>query len=123
MVRTIRIVPVVILAATGLLPTGLASAFTRDAATVFINELYYDNAGLDQNVEIAGPTETDLTGWRLVLYNGSDYFSQELSGVIPAQGGGFATVLIGLPTANFQNGGPDGLALVDADGRVVQLLS
>jgi uncharacterized protein len=128
MARTIRIVPAVILAATALLPPGIASAFTRDAATVFINELHYDDTGLDQNeaVEIAGPTGTDLTGWRLVLYNGSDgsdYFSQELSGVIPDQGGGFGTVLIGLPIANFQNGGPDGIALVDAAGQVVQLLS
>ena len=128
MARTIRCVPTVILAAAVLLTAGMASAFTRDPATVFVNELHYDNTGVDQNeaVEIAGPAETDLAGWRLVLYNGSDgvdYFSQELSGIIPDQGGGFGTILFGLPTANFQNGGPDGLALVDAHGQVVQLLS
>jgi hypothetical protein len=69
MARTIRIGPVIILAATRLLPTGIASAFTRDAATVLINELRYDNTRLDQNeaVEIAGLSETDLTGWRPVL--------------------------------------------------------
>ena len=123
-----KIGPTVILAIAVLLSAGVASAFTRDPAPVFINELHYDNSGLDQNeaVEIAGSAETNLAGWRLVLYNGSDgsdYFSQELSGVIPDQGGGFGAVLIGLPTANLQNGGPDGLALVDADGQVVQLLS
>ena len=128
MVRMIRIVPTAVLAAAVLLPPGTAAAFTRDPAMVFVNELHYDNTGVDQNeaVEIVGPAETDLTGWRLVLYNGSDgvdYFSQELSGIIPDQGGGFGTVLFGLPTANFQNGGPDGLALIDAHGQVVQLLS
>ena len=128
MARTIRIVPTVILAAAVLLTAGMASAFTRDQAPVFVNELHYDNTGVDQNeaVEIAGPAETDLTGWHLVLYNGSDgrdYFTQELSGIIPDQGGGHGTILFGLPTANFQNGAPDGLALVDAAGQVVQLLS
>ena len=128
MARTIRCVPTVILAAAVQLTAGMASAFTRDPATVFVNELHYDNTGVDQNeaVEIAGAAETDLAGWRLVLYDGSDgvdYFSQELSGIIPDQGGGFGTILIGLPTANFQNGGPDGLALIDAHGQVVQLLS
>jgi uncharacterized protein len=89
--------------------------FTRDPAPVFVNELHYDNVGVDQNeaVEIAGSAETDLTGWRLVLSNGSDgrdYFTQELSGLIPDQGGGVGTILIGLPAANLQNGAPDGLA-------------
>jgi hypothetical protein len=133
MVRALTIAPTVILAAAMVWTGGSASAFTRDPATrdpaaVWINELHYDNIGVDQNeaVEIAGPAETGLTGWRLVLYNGSDgsdYFSQQLSGIIPDQGGGFGAILVGLPTANFQNGGPDGLALVDAAGQVVQLLS
>jgi len=85
MMRTIRIVPTVILAAAVLQTAGNVRAFTRDPAPVFVNELHYDNTGVDQNeaVEIAGPAETDLTGWRLILYNGSDgadYFTRELSG-------------------------------------------
>jgi len=128
MVRTIRDAGPFIVAASALLTAGAASAFTRDPAAVFVNELHYDNRGVDQNeaVEIAGPAETDLTGWRLVLYNGSDgrdYFTQELSGIIPDQDAGFGAILIGLPTANFQNGAPDALDLVDADDQVVQLLS
>ena len=73
MMRTIRIVPTVILATAVLLTAGNARAFTRDPAPVFVNELHYDNTGADQNeaVEIAGPAETDLTGWRLVLYSGT----------------------------------------------------
>jgi hypothetical protein len=98
------------LAAVALLPAGMASAFTRDPAPEFVNELHYDNTGVDQNeaVEIAGPAETDLAGWRLVLYNGSDgsdYVTQDLSGIIPDQGGGFGTILFGLPTANFRMAG------------------
>jgi len=128
MVRALTVAPTAILAAATVWTGGSASAFTRDPAAVFFNELHYDNRGVDQNeaVEIAGPAETDLTGWRLVLYNGSDgsdYFTRQLSGMIPDQGGGFGAILIGLPTANLQNGAPDGLALVDAAGQVVQLLS
>ncbi|MEW8500560.1 MAG: hypothetical protein AB2699_18800, partial [Candidatus Thiodiazotropha taylori] len=57
--------------------------------TVFINEIHYDNAGSDTGefVEIAGPTGTDLSGWQLVLYNGSasvlsPYANIDLSGVL-----------------------------------------
>ena len=42
-------------------------------AEVFINEIHYDTAGTDvgEFIEIAGPAGTDLTGWTLVLYNGT----------------------------------------------------
>ena len=42
-------------------------------AQVFINEIHYDNTGTDtgEAIEVAGPAGTDLTGWSLVLYNGS----------------------------------------------------
>ena len=42
-------------------------------AQVFINELHYDNTGTDtgEAIELAGPAGTDLSGWSLVLYNGS----------------------------------------------------
>ncbi len=43
------------------------------ATAVFINEFHYDNAGTDSGefVEIAGAAGTDLTGWKVVLYNGN----------------------------------------------------
>ena len=43
-------------------------------APVFINEIHYDNTSTDigEAIEIAGPTGTDLSGWSLVLYNGSN---------------------------------------------------
>ena len=54
------------------LPAGSALAFTEDPATVWINEIHYDNTGTDagETVEIAGPAGTDLTGWTIVGYNG-----------------------------------------------------
>lgn len=105
-------------------------------ANVFINEIHYDNAGTDAGefIEIAAASGTDLTGWTLVLYNGSatsraPYTTTTLSGVIADQANGFGTLSIGYPANGIQNGGagangePDGVALVDAQGNVVQFLS
>ncbi len=100
------------------------------AQTVFINEIHYDNASTDVNeaIEIAGPSGTDLTGWTLVLYNGSStsgapYNTINLSGTLPDQQNGFGTSVTTLPTNGLQNGAPDGLALVDAGSTVIQFLS
>lgn len=93
---------------------------------VFINEIHYDDGGADEGegVEIAGPAGTDLSGWDLVLYNGNGggvYNTIALSGVIPDQDDGYGT--LGFAISGIQNGSPDGLALVDPDGNVVQFLS
>jgi endonuclease/exonuclease/phosphatase family metal-dependent hydrolase len=99
------------------------SAMAQD---VFINELHYDNASTDvgEAIEIAGPAGTDLTGWSLVLYNGStgaSYNTTNLSGLIPNQQDGLGTVAVSI--SGIQNGAPDGIALVDAGSNVVQFLS
>ncbi|NKE46122.1 endonuclease [Roseomonas frigidaquae] len=100
--------------------------------SVFINEIHYDNDGADadERIEIAGPAGTDLTGWTLVRYNGSNSQVYEspaalngLSGVLPDQGGGFGTTVVSYPANGLQNGAPDAIALVDALGNVVQFLS
>lgn len=96
------------------------------ATTVFFNELHYDNAGSDkgEGVEIAGAAGVDLNGYEVLLYNGGNgqvYASLALDGVIGDQQGGFGTLFFGL--SGVQNGGPDGLALVDPSGSVVQFLS
>ena len=93
----------------------------------FINEFHYDNAGgdLGEFIEIAAPTGFDLTGWSIVLYNGSNgssYNTISLSGLTVTDGGagfGFVTVA----AAGLQNGSPDGMALVDDTGAVVEFLS
>ena len=104
------------------------SSFAQNPAPVFINELHYDNEGGDtgEGVEVAGPAGTDLSGWRVALYNGSQdqrsvYDTIDLSGVIPDQGSGYG--VLSFTRANLQNGSPDALALVDASGTLVQFLS
>ena len=108
----------------------LAFSFSSAArADVFINEFHYDNNGTDSNekVEIVAPAGTDLSGWKVVLYNGSNgqqYSTLNLSGSTASQCGGHGTLVVTAPTATgIQNGAPDGLALVNASNAVVQFLS
>lgn len=99
---------------------------TGDPADVWVNEFHYDNDGTDtaEGVEVAGPAGTDLAGYALALYNGNGgtvYQTVALSGTLENQQGGYGTAWF--PIAGLQNGSPDGLALVDATGAVVQFLS
>ncbi|MGK7928614.1 MAG: ExeM/NucH family extracellular endonuclease [Spirulina sp.] len=120
------------------------------SVTVFINEIHYDNAGSDVNegVEIAGTAGTDLAGWTLEFYNGNGgslyatlnlsgtltipsilggrsqtslYATLNLSGTLTDQDNGFGTQFFA--RAGIQNGSPDGIALIDNNGNVVQFLS
>lgn len=113
-IRILRLVPLLLLC------PSLAHA---DA---WINEIHYDNAGtdVDERIEIAGDAGTSLAGWSLHFYNGADrrvYATRSLSGTLGATCGayGFSTVA----AAGLQNGAPDGVALVNASGAVVQFLS
>ncbi|MBD1873426.1 endonuclease/exonuclease/phosphatase family protein [Nodosilinea sp. FACHB-131] len=99
---------------------------------VFINEFHYDNASTDvgEFIEVAGPAGTNLTGWRIVRYNGANGLvyttptaNETLSGLIPDQGNGFGTVVVNYPSNGLQNGAPDGFALVNNLNQVVQFLS
>ncbi len=112
--------------ALALLAALVVTGSAADAQSVFINELHYDNDGADTGefVEIAGPAGTDLTDWSVALYNGSNgttYGTIGLSGAIGDEGSGYGA--LSFSRAGIQNGAPDGLALVDADGAVVQFLS
>lgn len=96
---------------------------------VRINELHYDNDGADVNesVEVIAPAGTDMAGWTIALYNGSSsqrnvYDTLALSGVVTDQGDGNGVVVVDGPGNGIQNGAPDGLALVDPDGAVVEFL-
>lgn len=98
------------------------------AQAVFINEIHYDNSSTDtgEAIEVAGPAGTNLSGWSVALYNGSAsqrnvYGTITLAGVIPDQGSGLGT--LSFARAGIQNGGPDGLALLDCNNTVVQFLS
>lgn len=92
---------------------------------VFFNEIHYDNTGadVDEAIEIAGPAGTDLTGWSIILYNGSGgsvYRTFNLNGSIPELQNGFGVLPFAI--AGIQNGSPDGLALWNGTG-LVQFLS
>ncbi|MGX5173922.1 endonuclease [Aliikangiella sp. IMCC44653] len=94
--------------------------------TVWINEFHYDNSSTDTNemVEVAGNAGMNLSGWSIVGYNGNGgitYKTINLSGLIPDQSNGFGTLQFAF--SGMQNGSPDGLALVDSSGSVVQFIS
>lgn len=93
--------------------------------TPWISELHYDNAGadVDEFVEISGVAGTDLRGWWLLAYNGRDgriYEAIALDGTLPDEGGRGARAFW-IP--GLQNGGADGVALVDPDGLTVEFWS
>jgi hypothetical protein len=103
----------------------LAASASADTP-VFINEIHYDNvdADADEGVEIGGPAGTDLTGWRVRLYNGTNgtaYGVIVLAGELPDLCNFFGTLWF--PELGVQNGAPDGLALVDDLGNVRQFIS
>ena len=94
---------------------------------VYISEFHYDNDGTDtgERIEISGPAGMDLTGWSIVLYNGSTgltYDTDAFSGTIPASCGDRGVAVITYPSNGLQNGSPDGIALVH-NGTVVEFLS
>jgi DNA/RNA endonuclease G (NUC1) len=93
---------------------------------VRISEFHYDNASTDagEAIEVSAPAGTDMTGWTVVLYNGSGgapYGTANLSGLTATTCDTRQVVF--LPFAGIQNGAPDGMALVDAGGMVVEFLS
>lgn len=92
------------------------------------SELHYDNFGTDagEAIEIEGSAGTSLDGWSVVLYNGNggvQYNTRTLSGTIAASCSGRGVVVLAYPQDGIQNGSPDGMALVNAGGEVVEFLS
>jgi len=100
----------------------------RDAAStnpIYISEFHYDNVSTDvgEFIEITAPAGTDLTGFVLSLYNGSnnsEYDNIVLSGIVPGTIG--TCGVIAFDTPDLQNG-PDAIALVDAAGVVIEFIS
>ena len=84
-----------------------------------LNEIDYDQVGADTGgfVEIfnAGDGPADLTGVALVLVDGgtgNEYLRRTLSGTLAA--GAYLVVEV-----DAQNGAPDGVALIDAGGGLL----
>ncbi|MEM7104576.1 MAG: HYR domain-containing protein [Bacteroidota bacterium] len=93
---------------------------------VWINEFHYDNVSGDTGefIEVAGTAGVNLVGWSIVLYNGNDnltYNTVALAGTIDNEGSGYGA--LGFAQPGIQNGAPDGLALVDPSGNVIEFLS
>lgn len=98
------------------------------SAEVFINEFHYDNVGSDSNekIEVMAPAGTNLSGWKLVLYNGNgggQYATLNLAGTTTNQCGGHGTVVATVGSSGLQNGARDGIALINSSNQVVQFLS
>jgi len=97
------------------------------SVNIWINEFHYDNASTDTGefIEIAGIAGFDLTGWSIALYNGFNgllYNTLALSGALAdTTGTGFG--ILSVPAVGLQNGAPDGFALVDNTGAVIEFLS
>jgi endonuclease/exonuclease/phosphatase family metal-dependent hydrolase len=95
------------------------------AQQVFINELHYENTGtdVDEGIEIIGAANTDLSDFRIVLYNGGAVGNTiALSGRIDDEGSGAGALWF--PIAGLQNGPMDGMVLQQiSSGSIIQLLA
>ena len=101
-----------------------------------ISEVHYDNPGTDagEAIEISGPAGASLSGWQLVLYNGSStqrvtYNTLNLTGAFPSSCDSRGVLVFNYASNGIQNGSssatgidPDGIALVSPAG-VVEFLS
>src|SRR5690349_3938751 len=110
-----------------LMTAGALTLASLASAQVRISEIHYDNLGTDagEAIEVSAPAGTDLTGWSVVLYNGSNgqtYDTDALSGVVAASCGTRGVVVLNYPANGIQNGSPDAIALVNGS-TVVEFLS
>ncbi len=110
----------------------LVIATSPARADVFINELHYDDStpagDVGEAIEVVATAGEDLSGYRLYLYNGSTPSAAAVyaNNAVPAgtaSCGSARLATVNYPTNGLQNGPNDGIALVDASGKVVQFLS
>ena len=97
---------------------------------VRFSEVHYDNDGIDvgEGIEIEAPAGTNLAGYKVGLYSLSDgvvtnYDTRTLSGLVPSLCSGRGVIVLEYPSNGIQNGGNDGMALIDASGAVIEFLS
>ncbi len=112
---------------------------TKPNFEVWSNEIHYDNGPTDNNerIEIAGASGTNLNGWAIYYYDGSNGLPygnpSPLSGTLPVtcnvSGEDVGVVVIDVQMTNggftFQDGSgfSDGWAIVTENGGVVEFLS
>jgi hypothetical protein len=106
----------------------VTAALPPPVSDIHINEIHYDNVNVDtgEAIEIEGPAGTDIAGYTLMLYNGSDgtvYNELPLTGTLPTSCGSRGVRAFDYPENGIQNGSPDAIALVDTLGRLVDYVS
>lgn len=108
--------------------TYILTSFFFAVNAQMITEFHYDNIGTDANerIEITFPAGTNITGWNVVLYNGTGGVTYDTdlvgSGALTSEGG-FDIYVISYPSNGIQNGSPDAIALVNASNVVMQFIS
>lgn len=83
-------------------------------------------AGADAGefIEVAGPAGADVSGYRLLGYNGNGgavYDAVTLAGALGAADGDLGFLAVGFE--GLQNGAPDGIALVDTADCVLDFIA
>jgi predicted extracellular nuclease len=114
------------LTALGLPAVAAAPALAAAPTAPFVSELHYDNDGTDvgEFVEVQLPAGTSSAGLSVVLYNGNGGASYRTDALPTVTAPADAPAVAVLEYAGtVQNGSPDALALVDAQGAVLELLS
>ncbi|GAB6196897.1 endonuclease [Lysobacter xanthus] len=112
----------------------LAAAPLASQASVFINEVHYDDAtstgDVGERIEIVATAGESLSGWRVQLYNGSTPSAAVIydddpvpAGSLVACGAQVRIAVVSYPSNGIQNGPSDGIALANASGQLVQFLS
>lgn len=92
--------------------------------SIWINELHYDNSGRDRDefVEIACNQRVRLAGYKIILINGStrdDYKTINLSETCSPD----SNFVVRSDVSPMQNGGSDGVVLVQPDGDIIEFVS
>jgi len=88
--------------------------------------LHVGSTGSNDFIEGARSAGIDLSGWSIALYDattGTPSSIIPLSGVVSNQQNGYGVIAYSIPPATSQNDPPEGMALIDDRGQVVQFLS
>ena len=109
-------------------PGGAMHALLTAPPSIRLSEVHYDNSGTDagERIEVSGPAGASIEGYTVVLYNGTGgavYGTRTLRGTMPATCGARGVVFETYLVNGIQNGDPDGIALVNASGVLVEFLS
>jgi hypothetical protein len=90
------------------IPTRPLFPFQEEGRTEFyelrLAPHHLEDAG--EAIEISGPAGTDVTGWQVVLYNGTggaSYDTKTLSGAFPVTCTTRGVIVINYPTNGIQN--------------------